>query len=462
MPMSGSGRTRLLVLHSIAVLAATVVTSMAQPASPETGVRPSPRPAPVAAAPATPVPTPIPTPVPTPSRDAAETGLQEQILAALGGTNACVIVRDGDRLLAAHNAVQPVMPASTQKVLVAAAALHQLGAGHRFVTPVVSSAPPVAGIVDDLWLVGGGDPVLATADYAAFLASAPRWQAMPPTPLTAVADAVVAAGVREVRGRVLGDDTRHSPQRLLPTWKSSYVTDGNISPMSALTINSGWAPFFPRTPMADPTSAAAAELTRLLRERGVHVVHEPGPGVAPADAHRLGEVHSAPIVQILTGMLHSSDNVTAEMVTRELGFRRFGDGSTAAGTRAVVELLADLGADVSGVALSDGSGLDRNNRATCRVLADTLMLRPGGVDLSGHLALAGRSGTLWRRMAGLPWDGRLSAKTGWIAGVVGLTGRIDFGRPLRFALVQNGVPSLEAGRATEHRVLEVLAARSAA
>src|SRR4029077_778416 len=139
----------------------------------------------------------------------------------------------------------PLIGASTQKLLVAAAALAVLGPDSTFQTRVVSSGAVNDGTVDRVWLVGGGDPVLATGDYAAFLQSQPKSKGDVTTSLETLADAVVAKGVRSIPGGVVGDDSRYDQQRYLPTWKDSYRTEGDIGPLGALTVNAGfrsWSP----------------------------------------------------------------------------------------------------------------------------------------------------------------------------------------------------------------------------
>ncbi|NIP95205.1 MAG: D-alanyl-D-alanine carboxypeptidase/D-alanyl-D-alanine-endopeptidase, partial [Akkermansiaceae bacterium] len=52
----------------------------------------------------------------------------------------------------------PLVPASNQKVLTAAAALSYWGPAHRFVTRIESDRPPDAtGVVGELCVRGGGD-----------------------------------------------------------------------------------------------------------------------------------------------------------------------------------------------------------------------------------------------------------------------------------------------------------------
>src|SRR3546814_6396768 len=108
-----------------------------------------------------------------------------------------------------------VVPASLTKLLTAAAALEGLGADARLRTEVRAAAPPVDGVVaGDLWLVGGGDPVLGTDVWASQMDSSPP----PHTSLDVLADRVVAAGVRRVEGRVVGDESCYDAERYVDTW----------------------------------------------------------------------------------------------------------------------------------------------------------------------------------------------------------------------------------------------------
>lgn len=366
----------------------------------------------------------------------------------------CMLAVRGGREIVSHQPDRPFTPASTQKVLVAAAALRELGTSYRYATTVLAPTGSADGTVAALWLLGGGDPLLGTPEYASFVAAAPRWRDRPITSLAALADGVVGAGIRRVTGGVHGDGSRYEALAYLPDWKPSYARDGNISPVSALTVNSGWSSWTPeRVPVANAPAHAAAELTRLLRERGVEIAAEPTPAAVPAAATAVAHVDSAPLSAIVTGMLRASDNVAAEMIARELGLERHGAGTTNAGTVAVADVLRDAGVDVSGVDLTDGSGLAPTNRATCRSLLGALQSAPHGVDLPGMLAIAGRAGTLHARMRGTPYEGRLFAKTGWIGGVVSITGRLD---GTVFAIIQNGVPTLEEGRRFEEELLNRL------
>ena len=72
--------------------------------------------------------------------------------------NSCFLVTKGTQVLATHNANTPLIPASTQKLLTAAAALVKLGPDFRYETKVVATAATGSVTLDRLWLVGSGRP----------------------------------------------------------------------------------------------------------------------------------------------------------------------------------------------------------------------------------------------------------------------------------------------------------------
>jgi D-alanyl-D-alanine carboxypeptidase/D-alanyl-D-alanine-endopeptidase (penicillin-binding protein 4) len=147
-------------------------------------------------------------------------------------------------------------------------------------------------------------------------------------------------------------------------------------------------------------------------------------------------------------MVRESDNVSAEQLTKELGFDASGEGSTAAGVAVLRDVLASAGLPLEGVVLVDGSGLSRSNRLTCGVLAGLLGDVTTGSDLDASLAVAGRTGSLTERFLGTPLVGRLRAKTGSLNAVETLAGVVetDSGRALSFAYLLNG-PGTTDGRA---------------
>src|SRR5579884_1799945 len=413
------------------------------------------RPTPVrAVAPAVPPPASPPTPAPV-----APTELQVALAGALSPYPGCVAVYDRAGLVASVNPGLVLAPASTQKHLVAAAALSVLGPDYRFVTKLVAAGPVTSGLAPRLWLVGSGDPMLAVGEYGAALAADPRFRGAPVTPLEWLADQAVAAGVKVIPGGVAGDDTRYSPVRYLPTWPAADVTEGDVGPLSALSLDEGFQQWARRLiPAADPAADAAEKFSELLAARGVGIGPVAPDGAAPAAGVVVASVTSAPLSQIVAFMLESSDNHVAELLTREVGLRLTGDGSTAAGVRAVLAAAARLGVPTRGGVMVDGSGLSPENRATCAELLAALDLggRPGLSAITSGLAVAGRSGTLVDRWRRTDLAGRLTAKTGWITGAAAMVGRLPGPEPLRFALIVNGVNRYGDAQRVEDAVVAAL------
>ncbi|MFP5256786.1 MAG: D-alanyl-D-alanine carboxypeptidase/D-alanyl-D-alanine-endopeptidase [Acidimicrobiia bacterium] len=355
---------------------------------------------------------------------------------APGPSCARVVDARGETVLAT-GADGLLIPASTTKLVTAAAALHVLGAEHRFRT-VVRGPVPVDGVVaGDLHLVGGGDPVLATSRYADRFPRQPQLR----TDVAALADAVQAAGIRRIEGSVVGDESRYDVERYVPGWPARYLDQNVVGPLSALSVNDSFARHpgdggDRLEPAPDPAVHAAAVLTILLAERGVEVVGPPRAGVAP-DVPELAAIESAPLSEVVDQLLRESDNMVAELLVKELG-RATGDPSTAGGTAVVARAIGELGLDTTGLVVADGSGLSTDNRLGCRVLTDLLLHPEVGSTLRAGLAVAGESGTLVEAFEGTSLEGALAAKTGSLNAVSALAGTVtdDDGR-LTFAYVAN-------------------------
>ena len=357
-----------------------------------------------------------------------------------------------------HYSRQPTLgliPASTLKLLTTAAALAELGPDSRFTTDVRAAGPPAAdGGVGDLYLVGGGDPLLSTAEFASdggYLGQRRR-----STSIEALADKVVAAGVRRV-GRILGDESRYDSERLVPSWNPRYIANFDVSPLSALVVNKAFTQATPPAVAVSPPAHAASVLAAQLRARGV-TVGDTGAARAPGGTTRITSIDSPPLKEITAEILENSDNLAAELLVKEMGTRPGTPGSTAAGLRAISEKLKQMaGITPEEVTAVDGSGLDRGDRASCAVLQRVVANGPAG--LSEGLPVAGRNGTLFRRFLGTPAAGKVRAKTGSLEGVSGLSGLAtgQHGRDVAFSLIANELPSMSAGAGLQDRVVNVLA-----
>ncbi len=378
--------------------------------------------------------------VPQPILEAVGTmRLQSDLDSTIRGTESCYVVSGPDGLVVTSNPDTPRIPASTLKLLTATAALDGMGKDFRYETEVVAPDKPKDGQLDHLWLVGAGDPMLTTPEAAAKLAVDPLTKGDAITPLVALADDIVAAGVHAIPGGIVADDSRYDDTRYLSVWPSSYRANREIGPVGALTVNDGFGGPDGSGAATDPAINAADQLARLLILRGVSV----GPstrGKTPPGATTIATLKSPPLHDIITAFLASSDNLTAEMLTRELAARSDRPATTANGTAITTLKLGQLHLPIKGLVMVDGSGLAREDRATCALLVATLKLAntPKFATVRDSLAIAGERGTLASRLRGTALQGKLVAKTGSLSGVSGLAGYVDVKRPLTFSLLVNG------------------------
>ncbi len=329
-------------------------------------------------------------------------------LATLNDRSCSVISVDGEAI-GARNADIAVIPASNQKLLVAAVALEQLGPDFTYTTTVEAAAAPVEGLVTgDLHLVGGGDPLLSSDWYPD--SNLELHPVTSPTSLDSLADGVAAAGVTRVTGGVVGDGSRYDDEYFAPGWGVG-VQGLEGGPYDALMANDSRV-LGEDLRAADPNAAAAREFIRLLEERGVAVDGDATSGTAPTGSVEIASVTSAPLTSVVAEMLGSSDNNTAELVVKELGFADVGQGTREGGLAAIRRQLVDWGVDVTPIVLSDGSGLSLDNRITCSALAAVVQRYDSDSPIGQGLPVAGQTGTLSDVFVDHPVAGRLTGKTG--------------------------------------------------
>jgi serine-type D-Ala-D-Ala carboxypeptidase/endopeptidase (penicillin-binding protein 4) len=368
------------------------------------------------------------------------------------GRHVGLIVTDleSGSVLFSRQAGSGFVPASSAKLLTAVAALSTLGPSARFATRVVSSGP------GSLVLVGGGDPTLAAgrppgSDY--------------PQPATLLSLAAATArwlrahGERRVR---LGYDTSLFTGPLLaPGWTSSYVSTGNVTPITSLEVDQGRLTaagtpqdaddpqnFRPRS--FTPAVEAAAAFARFLHRDGIRVAGKPVSRDAPHGAAVIATVRSPMLSAIVGWMLRESNNVIAEDLARQVALRTGRPASFSGAAAAVMAVLDRLGAG-RGVHLVDGSGLSPLDRVSPQALAAVVRLAawagppPLRAVIAG-LPVAGFSGTLAPgqsvfRGFGSAALGMVRAKTGNLTKVASLAGITDdaSGHLLAFAFMADQI-----------------------
>ena len=386
-------------------------------------------------------------------------------LLASAPVDRCVVIADGPTVLFAEQPDTPMTPASNMKLLTALAALDILGPDATFTTTFSAGAAPVGGVVDgDLWMIGGGDPLIDSDTYQSTL----RYGRTPHTRLEDIADQLVAAGVTSITGSIRGDDTFFDNMRTVPTWPARYVAQNQVGPLSALSVND--ARTYPAVagagggtpqPASDPPAYAATALTQALTARGVTVSGVAGSGTAPAGLAQILAVPSLPVSAIVGEMLRYSDNNTAELLQKAMGREVSRQPTTAAGVLATAEVLARKNLSTEGVTLLDGSGLDIGNKVTCRLLESVLgAAGPTGPLADGLPVADGPDGTLKDRFNNSPAAGAVRAKTGTLKAVTALSGWVTTtsGAQVKFSIMLNtgGRDVSAADRDFEARVAEAV------
>jgi serine-type D-Ala-D-Ala carboxypeptidase/endopeptidase (penicillin-binding protein 4) len=359
---------------------------------------------------------------------------------SLGATGALVVDLATGETVYSRNPSLSLRPASNEKLAVTYAALTALGPAFRIETDVLGNGEQ-AGTTwrGDLVLKGYGDPTLDTVD------------------LRALARQVRAAGIRRVAGRVLGDESWFDTRRTVIGWKPGfYIIES--PPLSALIVDRGRVG---RYTTASPALAAVQSFRSALVRVGVRVTGAAALGTADEDAAPIAEVDSPPLNRIVRWMDRVSDNFVAEMLVKQLGAVQGESGTTAAGIAVITGLLAEAGVPLAGVRLVDGSGLSLLDRMTSGALVSLLSAMWNDdevrLELLAALPVAGRTGTLDRRMRSGAATGVVRAKTGTTSNASALSGFV--GDRYVFSVLQNGFPvSYTWARVAQDRFATLLAA----
>lgn len=351
-----------------------------------------------------------------------------------------------------------VRPASTTKVLTAAAALLTFGLDDRVSTDVF--------VVDGgrtVVLVGGGDVGLSEEQ------------------LDDLAGQVRAAGVQPER--VVVDASVWSQQSWLEKWGQENIAEGFIAPIEPAMLYGArvGAPTGDVSRSDSPSMDVAREFASRLGVGEIDVdwdgaVLSAAQGdtvAADSDqtskdsrgkkgdaqqvnvARKVASVQSARLVDRVREMMLHSDNVLAESLGRQVAAARGVEAPDAAAAgAAVLATLSEAGFDVQGVHLDDCSGMSDDDRIPASVLSS--VLAGAGSDarvrlLPDLLPVAHGSGTLASRFDGLDGAGWVRAKTGTLTTTSGLAGVVtaDSGRVYSFGFVSNESEVLPARAALD-------------
>ncbi|MCM8747874.1 D-alanyl-D-alanine carboxypeptidase/D-alanyl-D-alanine-endopeptidase [Thermomicrobiaceae bacterium CFH 74404] len=420
----------------------------------------------------------------------------------LAGAQIGITVRDAEtgEVLYARGDEARLVPGSTQKLLVAAAALEILGPDYRFQTTVLTDGEQRGEILaGNLYLKGTGDPTMLPRRYEELAA------------------VLAGHGIRSVEGKLIADDTWFDDERLHPDWSWTDGSSSNAVEISALTVAPGQdldigtvivevrpgaepgAPvdvaLVPQTgyvtvenraitapggtqesiaverrrgtnvivvsgrlpqdsdgtaewvAVREPTGYATAIFRDALARQGIAVQGETSFGPTPAGARVLAQLESPRLADIVIPFLKLGNNGIAEILVKTMGRERRGEGSWEAGLEVVEQYLASVGVNVATLRLRDGSGVSRLNLQTAGELT-WLLFAVQREDwfpaFYEALPVAGppdrmEGGTLSTRLRFTAAQGNLRAMSGTAPGVSTLSGYVtsEGGQRLVFTLLIN-------------------------
>lgn len=471
-------------------------------------------------------PAPAPTGVGVTQPEAEPQSLAARIDAVLAGSklDAATIgvhVRDlaTGATLYSRNAELAQNPASNVKLVTTAAALALLGPEHRYVTRVYAARKALRGgtIDGDIYLRGGGDPSLITAD------------------LYQLASDLRALGITRITGGIVLDTSHFDRDELPPGFDQKQELVAYRSPGGALSVNFGTyvvltrpgakegepahaavdppvpsiklenratteagarthlrvaveadpkghalkvlldgtigseaEPAEYRYPVASPGDYSGEVFALVLRQRGIKLGKSTlSVAATPADAQRLAIVRSQPLSVLVRSVNKLSNNYMAEHILKTLAAEQ--PQSYAGGLARVQAWLREI--EMPGeLRLGNGSGLYDNNRISPIQLTHLLArvhrdFRVAG-DFMASLPIAGADGTLRNRLQDTGGERFVRAKTGTLDQVSALSGYAGaLGKPpIAFSILMSGLGKWQApiARKTQDQIAALLAAEAAA
>ena len=354
-----------------------------------------------------------------------------------GGLAFSVVDADGGEVLAERDADAALVPASTLKLLTAAAVLRRYSGDEVLLT----RATVQDGVVT---LVGEGDMTLTDDDLRELATqTAALAQEQDTTTVSLALDEDYLGG---------GEN---------PAWGDNGPAGGWVTPTASLALEEGWLDGEQYGPKStDPAGDAAERFAELLEEAGLEVAGEIAEAQAPEGAPA-AEIASEPLSEIVRHTLQISDNTTAELLAHLVALSR-GEEATPAGAAAAVEAeIRDLGTeiglgeeDLAALDLHDGSGLSRANRVPPALLSAVLAEVASGEvpaleQILYDVPVAALTGTLAERFEGgevTGAAGQVRGKTGYLGGAATLAGVtvLPDGRTVGYSIVVHGFDGTDA------------------
>ncbi|OGT64649.1 MAG: D-alanyl-D-alanine carboxypeptidase/D-alanyl-D-alanine-endopeptidase [Gammaproteobacteria bacterium RIFCSPLOWO2_02_47_7] len=162
-------------------------------------------------------------------------------------------------------------------------------------------------------------------------------------------------------------------------------------------------------------------------------------GVVPASGKPFYTETSRPLTDVIYGINKYSNNVMARQLLLTIGQIKVGaPGSKAAGAQAIKQWLHDIGIHAPELILDNGSGLSRHERISAGTMGKLLEhawhgpLQP---EFLSSLPIAGRDGTMRKRLNGKIPVGNIRIKTGLLNDVRSMAGYVKSRNNRHFVIV---------------------------
>ncbi len=183
-------------------------------------------------------------------------------------------------------------------------------------------------------------------------------------------------------------------------------------------------------------------------------------GTTPSNARLLHRHMSAPLSQIILEVNKESNNLMARQVMLTIGARKLGAPSTPRKSElAIKQWLNSQGLKFPELRIENGSGLSRWSRISARHIGELLLhayRSPHRHLLSNSLAVAGRDGTMKKRLRNTPVAGRGRFKTGTLRdtrAIAGYVRGVD-GRDYIVSILHNDAAARQRGKRAHDALIE--------
>lgn len=402
-----------------------------------------------------------------------------------------IVIRDArtGRVVLSRNADKNLLPASTLKLFTTATALDALGPTYRYTTRLydLGETSPDGTFRGDLVIRGSGDPTFGSSDHG--------------DPLEAWAEALAAAGVRRIEGRLIGDDDVFEDARYGEGWDITHIaTESYAPPAGGLVWNDnlldirieGTSPGQPARFESDPAGLATVRGDVTTRSGGgrlniertlgtdeftlrggvpasyrgtlevpvgnptLYAVHafaerlqEAGIDVSQAARVDVDDLSDRPSYDGAEPLRVYVSPVLAEIVERtnresdnlyaEQLFRTLGGGTVDGAADRVAAFVEEAGADGDDLNIVDGSGLSRKDMVTPDALAAVLRAMRTHPAADAFLTSLPEGGASGSTLRNRLGGIPVRAKTGSLLAVRCLAGYVDGpdGTPYVFVLMAN-------------------------